>query len=439
MDNICRQCGSSSIIDDDHGGQIHRVCSDCGEVINSTTCFEQEKDYWNNVTSCNQAGSLHGSNLGRWRNIRQGDPSAPSRNLKPWMSYLKEVCSMMGLSAEMEKGVVDIFSQACKGILKCKQRLKKQALCGAAVFTVCRQNDWPVVLSDVSTVVQCSVSDLFAMKKLLTSEFNIQTPNADIEDLIESVLKRYGFDDQTFVEKSVKVVSLAKDAWITCGRSHDAVIIAAAFLVWKSSEEGRGKGKQMATFCQQLPLKPPCQTAQRAREIRSILITLVKKIPWLKSKKITPEMATQYLDDVLKNKKYLISRVELPQEEDSSDVAESTRTEETVKDGLADPSNTRTKAFSSPTCMLPPFLTQVRKRKLPPEDSEENMGKHSKEQPVALSVDKSLDQGMINLDEELSERDIPESEMHLYVRSELEVAKLQSLQQALWAQESSTE
>ncbi|XP_038070854.1 transcription factor IIIB 50 kDa subunit-like [Patiria miniata] len=433
MASVCPKCSSSAVIVEEHGGQHHRVCSDCGEVIDSTTSFEQERDYWSGVTSCNQAGSLQSNNLGRCRNIRQGDPNAPSRGLKPWIDYVKEVCSMMRLNGEMERGVVDLFSQAWRGILKGKGRAKKQALCGAVVFTICRQNDWPVVLSDIAAVVQSTVKELFAVKQILESEYNMHVPNTNIEDIVKTVLKKYGFVDQSFVDKSVKVVSLAKDAWITCGRSYDAVIVAAAFLVWKASPEGRGKGKRLATFRGLLPLKLPGQTAARVREMQSTLMQLVKKLPWLKLKTITADMTTKYLDDVLHIKKYLISCAELPNEQDSRDDEESATTEKTNKDETSNQS--LSSSCTSPTFSHPLLWKPGRKRKLPSDD-EGNIKHHCKLFTSASSVDTLLDQETVNLDEELTEKDIPESEMHLYVRSDREVEDMLRLQTVV-AQETS--
>ena len=249
MASACSSCNSVNLINEDHGGQTHKVCTDCGEVVDSVTSFEQDIDYWNNVTFCNASGSLQGSNFGKCRNIAKTDPNAAPRMLIPWLKYVREICNIMKLTTEMQRGVTDLFTQAFNHpSFRYKQRIMKQGLCGAVLFIICRQHDWPVILSDISAVVQSPKKAIYAMTQMMTRELNVKTiPVTDIEDIVMSVLKKYGFQDDMFVDKTIKLVSLAKDTWITCGRSQDAVIVAAAYLVWKSSE-GKGKRNKLPVF-----------------------------------------------------------------------------------------------------------------------------------------------------------------------------------------------
>ncbi|XP_033633271.1 transcription factor IIIB 50 kDa subunit-like [Asterias rubens] len=420
----CPSCKSTNLTEDDHGGETHHVCKDCGEVIKSTASFEQDMNYWSSVTFCNAAGSLQGTDFGRCRNSAKVDPNGAPRKLIPWLKYVREVCGMMKLTSEMQKGATELFTQAFNHPnFRYKQRVKKQGLCGAVIFVLCRRQDWPVLLPDISDVVQCPKSAVFNMLELLNRDFNINIkPQSNCEDVVTSVLKKYRLSDDTFREKTIKLVGLAKDAWITCGRSYDAIILGAAYLVWKASE-GKGKGSlSQVEFKKRFKIaKPPAQMTKRVGEIRQVLNQLYLKLPWVKSSgKVRTDTALWHLDDILSHKRFLISRVGAPTEDEDADEVETdeTQNEQTITNPCGDATVNSSNPPSS-RGILPPACSMKRKAK-----TRDTGMEPARKIPTLVPWNPEME----GLDEELTEKDIPESEMHLYVRSQEEIEQFVTLQ-----------
>ena len=309
----CPSCGSSDIITDDCGGHSQVVCTQCGQVIDQGS-FQNEDDTFQpcQTSFCPTSGPNSGIHSAAWKShLKPGgadsDGGGISKNKREASSEAHKLCKVQGLSNNMTKEVVVLFERAYSlpQFLHRPMPLKR-ALSGACFYIVCRLHSWPILSRTVASAFQTSLSNIFKIFQILLKEFDIDVPFRDMESLITSVLLTYAITDKEIKQKTVRLCELAKDTWISCGRNNEPLIMAAAFISWCSL----GHGKHFAQFRKVCRGNVPYSSTRiRVKELREVIMTLAKQIPWISAKKCTANNVPFILDDVLNNKKMLMSKV----------------------------------------------------------------------------------------------------------------------------------
>ena len=334
----------------------------------------------------------------------QDSTSKRNGNLKNWFQYINEICDRMGVkNKEIHKEARETFEQMFRmSHHKRQQAKKKQALCISSVYIACRHHDWPILITDVKGLTDASEFVLKHANQEIIKELGIEIETLSVEDYVATCLAKYDIKDEPLIKKTIQVIGLARDLWLTTGRKATPLVMAASCVVWQASAPANHK-KALQTFESTVlkNQKMSCHAKLRYWELNAVLNVMVEKVPWM-----TPAMLKRknpwlfFLDDILKSKRSLLSSLEPPKVEDGDD----------------------REAYIMPH---PAFIASEKKRAL---EKDEVCDSENKVAKSGHSTRESM------LSTELSEKDIPDNELHMYIKAPIEVALTEDLQQLvdLW-------
>ncbi|XP_072027049.1 transcription factor IIIB 50 kDa subunit-like [Amphiura filiformis] len=398
----CSSCGSSEIETVDFNGHSQVVCTSCGQVFEQGSFYENEDPTEGTFNYCPPSGpitAVHGSKIRT--HLRAGNIDKNSQNLSitalNWVKYTERRARVLGLSSSLTKQATELFENAFNHpTFHRRTIIRKQALIGACLFVICRQNKWSILITNVASCVESTVSDVNAMFTLLVKEFNLEVPILmDMDQLVPSILNIHGIFDKAVHAKTISICSIATDTWLACGRHHEPVILVAAYLAQKSL----GNAKLLfSEFLRGLKSRPSV-IRLRLHELTNVILTLAKKIPWISKKHLNAKSVHFILDDVLENQKMLIAKC---CEDDNGE-----------------------QDSSSVNCLIPPSHKEA-KVNATADNSDDNVSENSALHDLASS-------------ETLCELDIPESELHRYIRSPEEVAEIEKIKVELESEEEAGE
>lgn len=389
----CPSCGSSEIETDDFNGHSQVVCTRCGQICEQGNFYNEDGSVPTEGADnyCPPSGPLtkiFGAKIKthlKACNVDCNTQQLSASGIK-WLNDTKKICSVQGLPTSMTEEVATLFEAAIKlPKLKHKKTVKKQALGGACLYIVCKQNSWPILLKNIACAFQCPPMQVCEMYKLLIAEFNLEVPAIqDIEVFVPSVLNRYGIKDQDIHKKSTEICVLAAETWVTCGRNFEPVILAASYLAC------RKKKQTVSSFARVIKGNLPQKTFKRVQELTEVILKLAKEIPWVLPKHLKQDNIQFLIDDILTNKKTLMAKFK-PQDDD---------------EGVDGTEN----------CFMPP--------------SHKRQKVDGATTPNKFLVDNSPLHDLAT-SETLCELDIPESEIHEYIRNPEEVVEHEKLMKEL--------
>lgn len=293
----------------------------------------------------------------------------------------------------------DIFKRAFK-ISRFKNMMKerKKAMCVSCVYITCRLHEWPIMIINLVGITDTPRELLMTINRELIKELKIKIDTVSIEEYIPTCLKENGVTDDRWTAKTLEVMSLAKELWLTIGRHIDALILASCCIAWQTSTPENHK-KSIPQFGRSLLNKRvPDLMKKRHKELTNIIKKMVSKVPWVSKTILSKSRSWMFfLDDILKYKNSLLSHLEPPEDCDDVDDIENQENE---------------------FILLPPaYEASVRKRKFEkPSIEEENF---------TLKSGHETSESMNN--PELSEKDIPDSELGHYIRTPKEIQLVKEL------------
>ncbi|CAH1248214.1 BRF2 [Branchiostoma lanceolatum] len=382
---VCTQCGSQNIQTDPHFCMEQRICTDCGFVL-------EEGSFQNDPS---RVYAPHAAQLTLPLKYRQHNNfhDHVSKARRDGATRVEEICAMLRVTSDtMVEEAKTLYGRAYDlTALKKTKREKKRVLPGCCVYIVCRQHDWPITLSDMWELLQCIDSVFYSVYKVVLTELNIVITVPDIETVVPSVIKKcdltFDLDDEQ-IKTVTKIVYLAKNTWISCGRRYDPIIIAAVFLVWKTADYGKRKTTNITSFCRQNKSGRQVVDMVRSRvhELEDVLLKLASEIPWVQTAQINKKNIVCYISDILKYEKTLLDGKYVFTDDDSD------------HDGEDDERELQDK-FLPPSMQNPKATSDIR-------DTDRTSSDVSV--PVSYST-------------ELGENDIPDSEMHKYIKTTKEV------------------
>ncbi|XP_078585225.1 transcription factor IIIB 50 kDa subunit-like [Branchiostoma floridae x Branchiostoma japonicum] len=388
--SVCTQCGSNNIQLDPHFCLEQQICTDCGFVL-------EEGSFQNDPTRAFQSQQSQIALPLKYRqhnNFREH----VSKARRDGALRVEEISAMLRVTSDvMVEEAKTLFTQAFNlKVLNKAKREKKRVLPGCVVYIVCRQHNWPILLSDMWDLLQCRDSVFYSVYKVILAELNITITVPEIETVVPSVIQKCGFtfdlsDEQ--MKAVTQIVCLAKNTWITCGRRYDPIIIAAVFLVWKAEDYAKRKKTSIPKFCRQIKFGAQVLPMVRSRvqEFEGLFLKLVSEIPWVETGQIDKKNIVCYLSDILRYEKTLLAGKYGDSDLESDD--EEGELQEKI---------------------LPPSMTN-RKPKSDVRDTD------SMTSDISVAVSYST---------ELDENDIPDSELHKYIRSTKEVMMVEDAQKS---------
>ncbi|XP_019632810.1 PREDICTED: transcription factor IIIB 50 kDa subunit-like [Branchiostoma belcheri] len=386
---VCTQCGGQNIQQDLHFCLEQQICIDCG-------CVVEEGSFQNDAS---RIYAPHQSiTLPQQYRQRNNFHGYVSKARKAGAKKVEEISAMLRVTSQaMVDEAKALYLRAYDlPTLNRTRREKKNVLPGCCVYIVCRQHDWPITVSVLWDLIQCRDSVFYSVYKVILTDLNIIITAPDIEEVIPSVIKKCDFNfqlDDEQMKTITRIVCLAKNTWISCGRRYDPIIIAVVFLVWKASDYAKRKKTSIPSFYRQKKSGPQVVALVRSRvnELEDILIKLASEIPWVQPGEVNKQNVVCYISDILQYEKTLLDGKDIFS--DDSDV-ESEEEEREQKDKF-----------------LPPGM----KNRKPTSDVRDD-----NETSSDISV-------QVSYSTELGENDIPDSEMHKYIRTSQEVKMVEEV------------
>ncbi|XP_069039160.1 transcription factor IIIB 50 kDa subunit [Lepisosteus oculatus] len=303
----CPDCGSSNVVDDALYSQSQLVCADCGSVLSEglLTTTRSEEQYSTEV--------------------RYSESTAvekqPSRNQIKGLQRVRTLCRVLSLPPRVEDFAQALFKQAYTHPAFLHVSLeKKELLAGCCVLVSCRQQDWPVTMGTISSLLQADPTLMGKVYMEMMNVLNLQTPSVSLTDLVQGHCNSFQLSSHAIPEQlresatqlsdwAVKLVELAGEAWLSTGRRPVPILTAATYLAWLSLRPCPARHRiSLSKFCKLagVPLPPPA--VKRVSELRHTLCRLGKELPWLNGSQLDSRTVVNHGKDILKYRQILLRK-----------------------------------------------------------------------------------------------------------------------------------
>lgn len=243
------------------------------------------------------------------------------------------------------------------------------------LYALLRQNDWPLT---IRTLCDAAHIDKVSFGKIypdVLKYFELTIATSSLEDLVPSYVKGSILkDDNAITDVAIQLLELSKSTWLSYGKRPDAVISAAIYVAWMAADVSKRSTIKYKDFCTRHSLRYIEISLMRVRELMEILTKLCLELPWNKTKKSVNKREVLFsLSKILQYQKSLLLDLKI---------------NDTVPY---------------------PFIPAKRKKL---------------ERPAN---DKDIVIGFVSESQELTEDDIPSSQMHEFIRSDSEVEEIKIL------------
>jgi len=281
------------------------VCTSCGGVVEE-----------NNLTAgiCS-SGHREGSSYVRPTtkerqqfNIRAGK-SSMSRGRRQGLDLTKRIALCMDCGPGMTAEAGELFERAVKHPnFKTRRIAAKLAMAANCVYIVCRQHDWPVMLADVCGMVSKSIYAVKSWKDRMIATFpelaHIRAP--DLFELLSSRCQKASVSSKV-QQTAVAIVKLCRDLWVTEGRREDNIVIAALYIAWQSEEPVSRLKVKWRTFCRDNQLPVVARVAYCLGNMQETLVHLAEKIPWVAAESVNSMNIAFHVQDIISYRNTLIA------------------------------------------------------------------------------------------------------------------------------------
>lgn len=304
----CPSCHSENSIEEDftNGEQI-LVCVNCGVVVENgfLTANGTVQNEQNSYVPKSNSGYTELNLKSIPNGIRQH--LSGRRNcagLKAGLSVLKNLSSKFQLPVYMSGEAKSLFLLAFKNEhFRLKPISFKGFLAAVCVYVKMRQSNWPVSVNNICSTMCCTKEDIINPMNQLSKHMNITFQSPPIEDLVDQFLGCLKLKDETekedLTKKTLEVLQLCRDCWLSTGRSPRACIFGAAYLVWKASLSSRSK-VSLKDFLKLTEITKCASLEKFVRDLTKCLVKLAKEIPWVSDNEVSSSNITHYLSDILK-------------------------------------------------------------------------------------------------------------------------------------------
>ncbi|KAK3609217.1 hypothetical protein CHS0354_035157 [Potamilus streckersoni] len=300
----CVQCGEeNAIVEDSENGRTFSVCSECGSVV-------KEEQILTDAVNFEGTTQTHG--LGQ---VSFNAPNSLKRKhyepqgRKDGHKLIEECGLGLNYRPDMIQTAICFFNHLYEFIKHSAFEMKTTAA-HCSLYVVGRQNGIPVTIRDFKSQQgeRKRIHNFFSCLEMLKTDFNITIPNIELEEQTTSILSQAKLSSN-IICLTQRILDVAKTAWIDSGRNPRAVIIAAASFAWKA-DNYLNANESLLTFCRQYKFECGPNVKKRYREIHNLLLTLMKRIPWITSKKVVRITNIPfYIEDILKYHRSLMVTV----------------------------------------------------------------------------------------------------------------------------------
>jgi len=310
MDDVCPFCNEYTLSWEDYGNfqgdcAGSRVCTSCGGVVDESNLTADEGIHSNGQTGAD--GYCQASARERQQyNVRCGTPSM-SKGRRQGLDLTKRIAHFMGCKPSMTAEAVQLFERLVKHPdFRLRRIVAKLAVAACSVYIICRQHNWPVMLADVCGVVGNNVYAVDSWKKRIMATFpelaDIRGP--DLFELLSARCKKAALSNEV-QQTAVDIIKLCRDLWITEGRKQESIIIAALFIAWQSEEPLCRMKVKLHSFCSDHQLPTLRGATACVSNMQEALCRLTDNIPWVSS--VSNNSIALYVKDIVNYRSTLIA------------------------------------------------------------------------------------------------------------------------------------
>ncbi|XP_072515487.1 transcription factor IIIB 50 kDa subunit isoform X2 [Salminus brasiliensis] len=432
MPSSCPECGSSSVVEDDLYSQKQWVCEDCGSLVSEgvfTTTLSDEQ---------------HSRTVPYYESTEVTKKPCP--NLIKGLSRVRALCRILRLPSNMESGAVSLFERAYNHPTFIHVHLmKKEVLGGCCVLSTCRQNNWPIAMGTISSLLEAESTLIGVVYQELAKALSIEPTTTSLTDMLESYCYGYKLSPgevsemfvetpRRLVERGTALVELAADTWLVTGRHPLPILMACVYVAWQSLKPMARMKFTLNKFCQISRLgKEVCAVRKnaahmRVSELRGVLCKLGKELPWLRGGAVEPGTVAMLVDDILKHRQTLLLKAMRRYDEEvqqKADEESGTETKDSNTSPLSELEDSKMKGQSFNLCSA----NKAAEDGAPPA-GEVHWGKRHLFLPPSVRTDKrprvDAPEQTVTGDEEISD-----SEIEAYIRSPEEVRRYLTIKQKL--------
>jgi len=312
MGDECPFCNERTLSWEDFGNfqgdcAGSRVCTSCGGVVDENNLTADE-----GICNSEQAGaSSYCQATAKERqqyNIRCGAPSV-SKGRRQGLDLTKRIALYMGCRHSMTAEAVELFERLMEHPhFRSRRIVAKLAMAACCVYIICRQHNWPVMLSDVCGIVGKSIYAIDSWKKRIMATFPdlayIRAP--DMFELLSARCEKAGISNEV-QQTAVAIIKLSRDLWITEGRKQDNIVIPALFIAWQSEEPICRLKVKLRNFCRDHQLPVGCRATNCLGNMQQTLCRLADKIPWVTSNSVSDTNIAFHVKDIVNYRSTLIA------------------------------------------------------------------------------------------------------------------------------------
>jgi len=312
MGDECPFCNERTLSWEDYGNfqgdcAGSRVCTSCGGVVdeNNLTADEGIRNY-------DQAGAdtyLQPTAKERQQyNVRCGAPSM-SKGRRQGLDLTKRIAHFMDLKSGMTAEAVQLFERLVEHPhFRSRRIVAKLAIAACCVYIVCRQHNWPVVLADVCSMVGNSVHAVDSWKKRIMATFpdlaDVRAP--DLFELLSARCQKVAIGNEV-QQTAVAVIKLSRDLWISEGRKRDNIVIPSLFIAWQSEKPVHRLKVKFQTFCRDHQLPVGRNATSCLANMQQTLCRLAERIPWATASSVSGSNIAFHVKDIVNYRSTLIA------------------------------------------------------------------------------------------------------------------------------------
>ena len=306
--NVCSSCGEASLVWDGYGEQGEnntlQVCSACGAVseegVSTLSEIQGGTGFCNSQEFRSYARSLPTQYV-------QFNHTSAAKGKLLGIQKTKEVASIMGLTKAMTLEATSMFEKVYyHDSINHKHINQKLTIAGCCVYIVCRQHGWPVLMKCVAEMVNCHKSQIVHWKNVVTALLCITLSSVDAEELIPEICHAADFS-KTVESLMGSIIWLCQKAWIAEGRDPSTIVNVASYLAWQAEEPLARRKTSLKKFCANCHVLFRNNYCLRLAEMRRMLCELAEQIPWVNADEVTTSNVAMYIKDVCTFQKQLLS------------------------------------------------------------------------------------------------------------------------------------
>jgi len=266
---VCPECGSRNIIQDGGSGEI--VCNDCGLVVSETTVntgpewraytiMQSENrtriglpirfslpDMGLSTTFRPLSSDSYGKKANnekrfemyRLKKLHEKSNRINFRGNLSWaMRELDKLCYNLNLPKSVQEETAILYRKAIKKGLATGRKIS--CLTAASLYTVCRMNQIPRTLDEISRYNLSDKWEIAKYYRMLLREMDIRVPNPKAKYGVSKIASEAGLSEKT-QRKALEILREAERRKIKAGKHPMGMAGAALYLACNMNGEKRTK------------------------------------------------------------------------------------------------------------------------------------------------------------------------------------------------------